>query len=118
MCPQKFTPKEEFSWTKMFSRIDQKCPRKFNYFVHKNSDTCLNEIKLKWIIGFHGMAFEKILGAVLELPAKQHCQSSPFTWKLGAEYSSYVKSIATYAPHFSGIIIVVAIVEWVSLNLT
>ena len=25
----------------------------------------------------------KILGAVLELPAKQHCQSSPFTAKMG-----------------------------------
>ena len=25
----------------------------------------------------------KILGAVLELPSKQHCQSSPFTSKLG-----------------------------------
>jgi len=25
----------------------------------------------------------KILGDVLELPAKQHCQSSPFTSKLG-----------------------------------
>ena len=25
----------------------------------------------------------KILGAVLELPAKQHCQSSPFASKLG-----------------------------------
>ena len=25
----------------------------------------------------------KILGAVLELPAKQHCQFSPFTSKLG-----------------------------------
>jgi hypothetical protein len=25
----------------------------------------------------------KILGALLELPAKQHCQSSPFTSKLG-----------------------------------
>jgi hypothetical protein len=24
----------------------------------------------------------KILGALLELPAKQHCQSSPFTSKL------------------------------------
>ena len=31
------------------------------------------------------MAIEKIkiLGAVLELPAKQHCQSSPLTSKLG-----------------------------------
>ena len=30
------------------------------------------------------MAIEKIkiLGAVLELPAKQHCQSSPFTSEL------------------------------------
>jgi hypothetical protein len=25
----------------------------------------------------------EILGAILELPAKQHCQSSPFTKKLG-----------------------------------
>ena len=69
----------------------------------------------------------KILGAVLELPARQHCQSSPFTskngpnWRcclagsaktaptvliisvvLGAEYSFYMKSIATYAPQFFG----------------
>ena len=31
------------------------------------------------------MAIEKIkiLGAILELPAKQYCQSSPFTSKLG-----------------------------------
>jgi hypothetical protein len=31
------------------------------------------------------MAIEKIkiLGALLELPAKQHCQSSPFISKLG-----------------------------------
>ncbi len=35
--------------------------------------------------GLAPMAIEKIkiLGAVLELPAKQHCQSSPFTSKLG-----------------------------------
>ena len=53
------------------------------------------------------MAIEKIqfLGAVLELLAKQHCQSSPFTSKLfksvaamGANYSFYVKSIAICAP--------------------
>ena len=67
----------------------------------------------------------EILGAVLELPAKQHCQFSPFTSKLGqigsvagssktatrflifsivlrAEYSFYLKSIATYAPAFLG----------------
>ena len=78
------------------------------------------------------MAVEKIkiLGTVLELPAKQHCQSSPFTSKLGqigqnwqcclagssktaprilifsiamgADSSFYVKSIATYAPAFLG----------------
>ena len=69
------------------------------------------------------------MGAVLELPAKQHCQSSPFTllkiglnWPnrqcclagssktapmilifsivLGAEYLSYVKSIETHARTF------------------
>ena len=75
------------------------------------------------------MAIEKIkiLGAVLELPARQHRQSSPYTWKmgqigqigssktatsilifsilLGVDYSFYVKSIATYASHFWGIII-------------
>ena len=35
--------------------------------------------------GFHMRTIEKmkILGAVLELPAKQHCHSSPFTSKLG-----------------------------------
>ena len=78
------------------------------------------------------MAIEKIkiLGAVLELPAKYHCQFSPFgllievnglDWQcclagssktaprifmfsivLGAEYSFYLKSIATYAPAFLG----------------
>ena len=65
----------------------------------------------------------KILGAVVELPAKQHCQSSPFTSKFGsaiyldgssktaprilifsiamdADNSFYVKFIATYAPTF------------------
>ena len=76
------------------------------------------------------MAIEKIkiLGALLELPAEQHCQSSPFTSKLGkigqnwqcclagsskraprilifsiaigADYSFYVKSIATCDPTF------------------
>ena len=35
--------------------------------------------------GLAPMAIEKIkiVGAILELPAKQHCQSSPFTSKLG-----------------------------------
>ena len=68
------------------------------------------------------MAVEKIkiLGAALEILAKQHCQFMPFcpiflvngpNWQcylagsskffsiaLGAKYSFYVKSIATYAP--------------------
>ena len=49
----------------------------------------------------------KILGALLELPAKQHCQSSPFTSKLGqiGQIGSNVKSIATFAPTFYGYII-------------
>ena len=64
------------------------------------------------------MAIEKIkiLGALLELPAKQHCrfgQLAPkqlpgfsfFSIVLGAKYSSYVKSIATFAPTFYGHII-------------
>ena len=75
------------------------------------------------------MAIEniKILRAVFELPAKQHCQFSPFgpfwgKWAglallqndpqdfdfsiaIGADYLSYVKSIATFAPTFYGYII-------------
>ena len=66
----------------------------------------------------------KILGAVLELPSKQHCQSSPFgpnwpNWQcclagssktaprififfnsMGADYSFYVKTIETHACTF------------------
>ena len=60
----------------------------------------------------------KILGAIWELPAKQHCQSNPnrqcclagssktasriliFLIAMGAEYLSYVKSIATFALTF------------------
>ena len=45
----------------------------------------------------------KILGAVLELPAKQHCQSSQCTSKLGQ--IGIVKSIATFALTFFGCII-------------
>ena len=74
----------------------------------------------------------KILRAVLELPAKKHCQSSPFTSKLGqigqmgsavqlvapkrlpglifsiamgANYSFYVKTIETHARVFLKVII-------------
>ena len=78
----------------------------------------------------------KILGAVLELPAKQHCQTSPFTSKLdqigqigsmyclagcsktaprilifsiaiGADYSFYVKTIETHARAFLALNILV-----------
>ena len=37
----------------------------------------------------------KILGAILEVPAKQHCQFGP---AMGAKPSSYMKFIATHAP--------------------
>ena len=40
----------------------------------------------------------KILGAFLELPAKQHCQFSPFTAKMG----QMLISIETYVPQFIG----------------
>jgi hypothetical protein len=45
------------------------------------------------------MAIEKIkiLGAILELPAKQHCQSSPFTSKLG-QIGSAVYLVAPKRP--------------------
>jgi hypothetical protein len=46
----------------------------------------------------------KILGAVLELPAKQHCQSSPFTSKLG-QIGQIGSVIATFALTFFGFII-------------
>ena len=76
---------------------------------------------------------QKCLGAILELPVKQHCQSSPFTSKLGpnrpnwqccltgsskraprilifsiamgADYSFYLKFITTRGPTFFGYII-------------
>ena len=70
------------------------------------------------------MAIEiiKIMGAFLEQLDKQHSRSSPFTSKLGqigstvyldfdffsiamgADYSFYVKSIATFALTFLGIL--------------
>ncbi len=79
------------------------------------------------------MAIEKIkiLGAVLELPAKQHCQFSPFgpifevnglDWQcylagssktaprilifsiaIGADYSYEVKTVESRPPHFSNL---------------
>jgi len=63
------------------------------------------------------------MGAVLELPTKQHCQSSPFTLKMGhlagvqngpqnfdfffsiamdADYSFELNFTETYAPPFCG----------------
>ena len=43
----------------------------------------------------------KILGAVLELPAKQHCRFDQFgPIVLGAEYLSYMKSIETHGSAF------------------
>jgi len=48
------------------------------------------------------MAIEKIkiLGAILELPAKQHCQSSPFTSKLDqiGQIGSAVQLVAPKRP--------------------
>ena len=88
----------------------------------------------------------KVLRAVLKLPAKKHCQSSPFISKLGqigqigsafllvhssktaprilifsiargADYSSYVKFIATSAVIFFGYILsVLASVERVYMQ--
>ena len=37
---------------------------------------------IKWRFGTHGSQKMKILGAVSELPAKQHYQFGPFTKKL------------------------------------
>ena len=43
----------------------------------------INVFHIKRTIGNHGNLKIKILGAVLELPARQQCQSSPFTSKIG-----------------------------------
>ena len=63
------------------------------------------------------MAIEniQILGAILELPSKQHCQFSLFSAKsktaprisifsmaMGADYSFELISTETYAPQFIG----------------
>ena len=43
-----------------------------------------NKNKLKWIIGKHeNWKKIKILGAIVELPAKKHCQFSLFIAKMG-----------------------------------
>ena len=43
----------------------------------------LNVFHLKWIIRPMAIEKMKILGVVLELPARQHCQFSQFTKKMG-----------------------------------
>ena len=43
----------------------------------------LTVFHLIWIIGIYGNWKNQNPGAVLELPAKQHCQSSPFTSEVG-----------------------------------
>ena len=55
-----------------------------NYYVNFLGRLGSNRFQLK-NEGLAPLAIEKIkiLGAVLELPAKQHCQPSPFTSKLG-----------------------------------
>ena len=55
---------------------------KMNYYAKKWGGLGRNEIMLKLIIGTHGNWKIRILGAVLELPARQHYQSSPFTSKI------------------------------------
>ena len=47
-----------------------------NYYVNFLEGLGRNEFQLKWRFGTHGNS--KILAAVLELPAKLHCQFSPF----------------------------------------
>ena len=88
-----------------------------NYYVQNIEELGLNGIKFAWIIGTHGM------GAVLELPIQPIYLKNGPNWRcrladssktaprilffsivLGAEYSFYVKSIATYAPQKVGII--------------
>ena len=63
--------------------------------LHGYQSTLLTAEIIKWQKCAHGTQWishkmynriiekMKILGALLELPAKQHCQSSPFTSKLG-----------------------------------
>ena len=59
-------------------------PLRINYHVNLLEGLVCNVFQLKWRFGTHGNWKKiKILGAVLELPAKQHCQSSPFTSKIG-----------------------------------
>jgi hypothetical protein len=47
------------------------------FFTYNNHKKFLHQMNEPW----HLKKIE-ILGAVLELPAKQHCQSNPFTTKL------------------------------------
>ena len=53
-------------------------------------------------LGSNIMAIEKIkiLGGVSELPAKQHCQFSPCSIAMGADYSFEVKNIEIWVSAF------------------
>ena len=67
-----------------------------NYYVKKIGGLGLNGIKL---IGTHGNWKKiKILGAVLELPARQHCQSSIFTKKNGPNWLCCLAGSSKTAP--------------------
>ena len=52
-----------------------------NYYVNFLGGVCSIGFHLKWIFGTQGNWKDNILGAVLELPAKQHYQFGPFTKK-------------------------------------
>ena len=52
------------------------------YYVKRIGGLRSQWIRHKWTIGTHGNWKNENPGAILELPAKQYCQSSPFTWKL------------------------------------
>ena len=98
----------------------------------------LNGFHIKWIIGTHWIKKMKILGAVLELPAKQHCwfgqfgqngldwqcclagnsKTAPriliFSMAMGADYSFYVKTIETHAWAFLTLnILAIGRVYWI-----
>ena len=87
-------------------RVRVTLPRKKNIMANKLGGSGLNRNELKWIIGTHGNWKKiNILGAVLELPAKQHCPFSPFAAKMiilrvTKGFDTVIYVITLLCPHF------------------
>ena len=86
-----------------YRKYPQKCHGSYKWIImhEKCGRPDSNGFQLKWRFGTHGNWKNKILGAVLELPAKQHCQFCPFgpTFEVnGLDWQCYLAGSSKLAP--------------------